>query len=431
MKLHVIIATMLLSFLFSIHSQESKTKNVAVIDVERGLKNLSRLKVSDLGKTIRYIPLETPDDDDGLIGKHIVVKVLKNYIVVEHRTSPSAYVDPGACLLFSKKDGRFIAKIGHPGQDPAAYSDCFSWTDEKEEFLYFGRQPNQLIKYDMKGNFCGKVELPSSELATYYVITDSEIIGYFDSFGASDPLSNQYALRIYGKDGRLKNTVPSFYPYTTPLTDDIYQSNLISGNLVYDIYGSWARAGAFIFEYTPARQIRQINALHAARIWKDGGNIRFKQDFVDTIYTVSGSKLTPSIAFHTGQFHWPVQERKSDKNNSGRVFMADIAENNNFIFFQCIRGLFSREIFLYNGLYNKKTATTKLSKNSDGIEDDLTHFLPFKPLGMSTSGELVSLVEVWEVMEWLEKHPEAKNNAKLSFLKNLNAEDNPVVILIE
>ena len=423
MKRNLII-TILLLFSFSIISQK-KTVNSAVIDIESGMGNLSRLKVSDFGKTIRYIPLETPDD--GLIGKDPVVKVLKNYIVVEYNTRPTL---PGACLLFNKKDGRFIAKIGHFGQDPAAYTDCFSWTDEKEEFLYFERKPNQLIKYDMKGNFCGKVEFLSSGLASYYLITDSEIIGYFDSFNILNLSSGNYSLGLFEKDGSLKDTIPSFFPYTTPSTDDIYQTSLVRGSSFYKFFGSWIRAGAFVFEYTPARQIRQINALHAGRIWKNNENIRFKQDFVDTIYTVSGSELIPSIAFNTGKYHWPVQERRSEKNNNERIFIADIYENNSFIFFQCIKGMFSKSV-LYNGLYNKKTDKIILSNNKDGIEDDLTHFMPFKPLGMSTSGEFVSLIEIWEVMDWLEKHPEAKSNKNLSFIENLDEDANPIIILID
>ncbi len=402
--------------------------NPVVIDVESALENLSDLKVSDLGKTIRYIPLETPNE--GLIGKNPVIKVLKNYIVVEHKNQPHL---PGICLLFNKDDGRFIAQIGHSGQDPAAYTDCFSWVDDKEKFLYFERKPNQLIKYDMKGSFCGKIEFPSTKLASYYLITDSEIIGYFDGFNIVNLSSGQYSLGIFNKEGHLKDTIPSFYPYATPFTDDIFQTNLINGSTLYDIFGSWTRAGAFIFEYTPARQVRQVNALHAARIWKNDGNIRYKQDFIDTIYTIAGSKLIPSVVFHTGKFHWPVEERRSEKNTNKRIFIADISENNDFIFFQCIRNMFSQELVctLYNGLYNKKTGKAILSENEDGIEDDLIHFMPFKPLGMSTSGELVSLVEVWEVMDWLEKHPEAKNNKNLSFLNDLDEDMNPIVVLIE
>lgn len=425
MKRNLIIATILLLFSFSVNSQKNRVMNPAVIDIENGLKNLSDLKVSDLGKTIRYIPLETPDD--GLIDKDPVVKVLRNYIVVES----GSLLSRGSCLLFSKEDGRFITKIGHIGQDPGAYTDCFSWADEKEEFLYFERKPDQLVKYDMKGNFCGKVKF-SSSVASYYLITDSEIIGYFDAFNILSLSSSQYSLGIFKKDGHLKDSVPSFFPYTTPFTDDIFQTNLMNGTILYGSFGSWTRAGAFVFEYTPARQIRQVNALHAARIWKNDKNIRYKQDFIDTIYTVSGSKLIPSIVFNMGKYHWPVQER-SEKNSNEWIFIADISKNTRFIFFQCIRGMFSRGSghILYNGLYNKKTAETKLSKHKDGIEDDLTCFMPFKPLGMSTSGEFISLVEVWEVMDWLKKHPEAKNNKNLSFLKDLDEEMNPVVILIE
>ncbi|GEM_PF-162407 len=428
MKQFLIITVTLFSFSLFTKSQENKITNLALIDVESGLKNLSRLKTSDFGKTIRYIPLETPDD--GLIGKNPIIKVLRNYIIVEYTPSFSS---PGTCLLFSKEDGRFITKIGHTGQDPSAYTDHFCWTDEKEEFLYFERKPNQLIKYDMKGNFCGKVEFHSSRLASYYLITDSEIIGFFDGFNITNLYSDQYALGIFEKKGSLKYTIPSFFTYTTPITEDIHQMNYINGKILYDVFGNWTRAGAFIFEYTSNRQVRQVNALHAARIWKNNESIRYKQDFIDTIYTVSGEKLIPSIIFNTGKYHWPVQERRSEKDTNERVFIADISENNNFIFFQCIRGMFSLglEGILYNGLYNKRTGRTIISQNKHGIQDDLTYFMPFRPLGVSTSGEFISFVEVWEVMDWLEKHPEVKNNKNLSFLKNLDEEMNPIVILIE
>ena len=311
-----------------------------------------------------------------------------------------------------------------------AYTDCFSWTDEKEEFLYFQRMPDQLVKYDMKGNYCGKIELSSSGLPSSYLITDSQIIGFFDDERRLGQGSEQYALGIFEKNGILKDKVPSFFQSVNPHTDDLYQTDLLNGATFYRYYGSWIRNGVIKFTYTPAIHVRQIWALNAQTIWKSNDNIRFKQDFVDTVYTVSGSKLIPSYAFNTGKFHWPLQERRNERNNRDRIFISDISENSSFLFFQCIRGMFSWPV-LYNGLYNKKTGETKLGLNSDTIEDDLTRFMPFKPLGMSTTGEFVSFIEVWEVMEWLEKHPEAKNNEKLSFLKDLDEEANPIVILVE
>jgi hypothetical protein len=448
MKQNLIIATILLSFLFSCKEQGNKTRssevigvenemqnlsrmsknqgnkteNFEIIDIESGLQNLSRLKISDFGKTIRYIPLETTDVS--LIGRSPVVKVLRNHVIVEYKISNSSS-DPGICLLFNKDDGRFIAKIGHAGQDPEAYTNSFSWTDEKEEFLYFERMPNQLIKYDMKGNFCGKVEFSFSGLASYYLINDFEIIGYFDGLSTA---SNQFVLAFFERDGLLKDTILSLFPKTL-ITDELLNISIMRGNTSYIRYGNWTRAGAISIEYK--NNTRQIIASNAARIWKNNEKVSFKQDFVDTIFSVTDGMIIPTIAFHTGKFHWPVQEKTSNRNNNERIFIADISENNNFIFFQCVTGMYSSEPVLYNGLYNKKTRETKLSKNSNVIEDDLTNLMPFKPLGISTSGEFVSLVEVWEVMDWLEKNPEAKNNERLSFLNELDEDMNPIVILIE
>jgi len=414
-----IMVMMLTFFLFVINSQENKTSNPVVINVERGINNLSRLKVSDFGKTIRYIPLETTDES--IIGANPVVKVLKDFIIVEYPipTALSSNSVQGVCLLFSKKDGRFISKIGHFGQNPAAYTNCFSWTDENEEFLYFQRMPNQLIKYDMKGNFCGKVEFLSSGLASYYIITNSSIIGYFDQLSHHN---SQFALRIFDNNGILKDSVSAFLQNTKIGAEDILGLSIFQGTFAQSIYGSWARTGVFIFQYKNSE--RHIIPMNTARVWKNNNVIRFKQDFVDTIFTVSGSKLIPSFVFYSGRFRWPEQERRSTRNTNERIFIADISENNSYVFFQCIRGLYAgldkndkSKPILYHCLYYKKTGEIKIGRNSDGIEDDLTHFMKFKPLGMSTAGEFVSFIEAWEVLDWIDNHPQVKNNSKLSFLK--------------
>ena len=419
MKRKLLVTGMLLSFLISCKNQESRIMDSGVIDIEHGLQNLTRLKVSDLGKTIRYIPLETTDD--GLVGANPTVKVLRDYIIIE-------FPRPRSCLLFSKKDGSFIAEIGHLGQDPQAYTDNFSWTDEKEEFLYFQRNSNQLVKYDMKGQFHERIEF-STSLASYFLMTDSEIIGYFSGLSSLGGIGvwEPYTLGIFDKEGNLKDTIPQLLERGEQIMTDglagitIYRSHIRFGN--------WANAGMMFIDLK--NDTRQVTAPKVARLWKNGEHIRFKEDFVDTLYTVSDSRLIPSFVFHAGKYQWPIQEVTSKKGTNERIFVADVSENNNSIFFQCIRGMYADEPILYNGLYNKKTGETKLGIHGDGIEDDLNRFMPFIPLGMSTAGEFVSLVEVGNVMEWLENHPEALNNEKLSFLKNLDEDMNPIVILIE
>ena len=112
-KNNLFIACLL--FLFACTNQEKSIIHLDVIDIEHSFQNLARLKISDFGKTIRYIPLETTDD--GLVGKNPVFKVLRNYIVVESQRR---------CLLFDKNNGSFITQIGRIGQGPDEYSNVFS-----------------------------------------------------------------------------------------------------------------------------------------------------------------------------------------------------------------------------------------------------------------------------------------------------------------
>jgi hypothetical protein len=402
----------LISLLVSCTNQENSITHSNIIDVESGLQNITKLKVSDLGKTIRYIPLETTDDC--LIGKDPIVKVLKNYIVIEANNS---------CFLFDKKDGSFISSIGHRGQDPEAYSGVFCRTDEKEDFLYFIRQPNQLIKYDMKGHFAGKTEFSSPPgLANCYLLTDSEIIGYYSGLNNM----NNFNLAFFDKSGTLIDTLPPFFSKIEESSNDILSISVIRGS---NIYGNWTKAGAIIIDYKEEK--KQIIALDATVLWKNDGNIRFKENFVDTVYTITNRKITPYITFNTGKWHWPEQERISKNNTRERIFIADVSENDKFIFFQCIKGLYADDPILYNGLYNKNTEATKLAKYSDMIEDDLTNFMPFNPLSISTSGEFISLVEAVDIMEWIEEHPEAKENKNLTFLKRFDEDMNPVIVLVE
>ena len=414
MKRILLFTSIVLIILFSCKNQGDNSMDAKDINVEHALQNLTRLRISDFGKTIRYIPLETTDE--GLVGNNPTVKVLKDHIVIEFST-------PKSCLLFSKKDGRFIASIGRVGQGPHEYSENFSWTDEKEEFLYFARRPDQLIKFDMKGVFCGKVEFSSPPgLASFYLLTESEIVGYFSGFNQT----NQFALAIFDKDGVMKDTVPLLLPIIQPEFDQVAGIQVTRG---ISTYGNWARSGAIVFDYKD--DTRHIFVTNARRIWKNKENIRFKENYIDTLYTLSDNKLIPSLIFHTGKYHLPVEDITGEKKTNERIFIADVSENDNFVFFQCIKGLLSDDPVLYNGLYHKKTGATKLGKYSDAIEDDVNHFMPFIPLGMSTSGEFVSLLEAGQIMEWLETHPEAKNNDKLTFLKTLNEEMNPVVVLVE
>ncbi|MDR1380980.1 MAG: DUF4934 domain-containing protein [Tannerella sp.] len=389
--------------------QEGGASNV--IDIEGALENAAAFTVSDFGKTVRYVPLETTDDC--LIGGDPKFKVLRNCIVVESQS----------CLLFDKNDGHFIAEIGHAGQDPEAFSGPLSIADGREEFLYFRHMPDRLVKYDMKGDFRGSVTMASPPgLPNFSFITDSAIIGYYTEL--SNPGNTMLA--VFDRDGAMRDTIPPFVPRKDFATNDITRLSFLFNEPVYGNLSVW---GVFIIDYKDGR--KQIMPVGNTPFREINGEIRFWEMFTDTIYTVTRGELLPSIAFNTGKWRWPADE-KTDRDHSGnRILVTDVAENGAFVFFQCIRGLFTDGQVIYNGLYDKETGETRLAAASDAIRDDLTDFMPFRPLSIATSGEFVSFAEAADIVEWLEEHPEAKGNAKLAFLKDLDADMNPVVILVE
>ena len=56
-------------------------------------------------------------------------------------------------------------------------------------------------------------------------------------------------------------------------------------------------------------------------------------------------------------------------------------------------------------------------------------FMAFHPKACSAQGEYGMIIDAGEVMTWLEENPEAAENEKLSALKELTDDSNPVVII--
>lgn len=78
MKTTILSASLLL--LLSSCTPTKTTNNLNAIDIAGSFEHLTELKVSQLGKNIRYVPLETTDSS--LIGNSYNIKLLKDKILV-------------------------------------------------------------------------------------------------------------------------------------------------------------------------------------------------------------------------------------------------------------------------------------------------------------------------------------------------------------
>lgn len=375
------------------------------VDVAGAMENLTELKLSELGKDVRYVALETTDSC--LIGANPNILLLDKYIVVTSRKD---------CFVFDKANGRFISKVGHVGEDPEAYSYAAASYNETNGLLYFQRAPNTLQKYDVQGNYRGKVTIPTPPVAPGdFAFTDSLIIGHYNSIGQG---YNERALLFFNEAGEQVDTVPSLFP-------------VLPEKQIWDIQNiSVKRLGVSAVALTVFKDGNQSAAISRHPfLWKLNGEVRFKESFNDTVYTVKRNALEPSVVFSTGKWHWGAEARTDAKDNESRLLVGAVFETENNIFFQCIRGLYAEKPETFNGIYDRKTGTTHMYAEEEGLTDDLSGFMPFSPMTCSIQGEYAMLVGADKVLGWLEEHPQEAGNEKLAVLKTLTEDSNPVVVV--
>lgn len=98
----------LLAFITVSCSEKNKT---CYIDVDYAMSTSSSKKLSDVIKTLEYVPLET--DSNSLVADNFKVALFDKDIAV---------ISKRKILLFDRKSGKFNKEILHWGRDPQAYA---------------------------------------------------------------------------------------------------------------------------------------------------------------------------------------------------------------------------------------------------------------------------------------------------------------------
>ena len=350
---------------------QAPQEGLCVIDVESALADLQDgLKLSDFGSRVRYVPLET--NDSCLVAAHPKALVTDDYVLVTSRIGTEHFVH-----AFERRTGRFVAKVGHRGEDPKAYTDFTPYYNAYNDLLYFERIPNQLQKYDWQGNYHGRAFVPVwPRRPASYFFCDSLVIGYHEP-SVYEPVGSRL-LSVFDETGEVKDSVPRLSGFPVRKEEEIAcigNSRITDwGWLHYAIYKDGS-ISCFLSNVRP--------------LWKCGESIRLKDGLNDTIYTwEKGIGLYPSFVFHTGK-----EEEDSQGGSVRDSWVFGVFEASEKIFFQA--GGPSWEV-----------------------------------QGTSTQEEIVDVLEAGEVVEWLEAHPEAKDNPRLAPLLKVKEEDNPVVVIV-
>ena len=140
--------------------------------------------------------------------------------------------------------------------------------------------------------------------------------------------------------------------------------------------------------------------------------------------------MEPRYIFNLGERHFPVEEHGYPESTKDYLVVTYVMETTDLIYFQCVKDMYG-EFHYYNGLYRKANGEVLMSKGKDDFTDDLTNFIPFRPIVHTEKGEFVGILKIEQIQEWLEEHPETKLEGALAPLKDLAFDANPVVVIVE
>ena len=328
-------------------------------------------------------------------------------------------------MVFDKESGKFLRSIGHIGNDPGGYSEATFWIDDITGELFFIGWNGTLMRYDLQGNSLGDVKVAPNlgvRNPACFVFTDSLIVSHQLSLLPIQGNEKKSPFLLLDKQGNVIDSIPSLLP-VIPVTTNVVRLNILKSEKARELYGNIGVHGMMTAYFNNDDAIESPRVL--STLWKHNGKVRFKEAYLDTIYTLSENKLSPYLIFNTGKYHYPAEERYQPKENDERVKIDYVMESTTLIIFQ-----FRQRGEVYTGIYNKDTQITQIAKGQNFV-NDIDHFMPLNPRNCNTDNEYVDLVQANTILEWMEEHPEVNPDGKFSFIKGINEESNPVVILMK
>ena len=410
------LGSIIASLLIACSPVTQKEKADGQIDVLPAFENLTELKVSYLGKNIRYVPLETTDSS---LVAGLEIGLLDDKILIASATRTERH-----CFLFDRESGKFIREVAQKGEGPKDYTSSFPIIHPVTKNLYFRRLPDKLLEYNQQDEYLGALSMnkfQSRNITPF--LTESELYVYEGKSLVKPEINGCLYLQNQYK-GKM-DTLTVFLQQKKQTNQKRTGFKAYAGTEKYGLFGY---NGAFMWEYINGT--KEFYPSKFEVLWLSGEDICFREVFSDTIFRIKDRTLEPRYIFNLGERHFPVEEHGYPESTKDYLVVTYVMETTDLIYFQCVKDMYG-EFHYYNGLYRKANGEVLMSKGKDDFTDDLTNFIPFRPIVHTEKGEFVGILKIEQIQEWLEEHPETKLEGALAPLKDLAFDANPVVVIVE
>lgn len=355
----------------------SPVKRLHEINLTKLPQTESTIKLSQIAQGIKYIPLET--NNNCLIGPSPRFFLYDSIIVccAHHQI-----------ILFNSKNGKFIRNIGAYGKGPDEFINSSGCYVKNDSLVICAKGWDlSLLEFNLNGKLIGRQKFHKTFDNIAWLKKDSYVLFY-------PKITNADRVQFEVIDAKTKRINSTFYD-NRPFKD----------------------TNKFTF--------------FGAEFYQFNNSLYVKEYFNDTIFQIDENRKVASIVFNSGKYSPPFYERETfdfTEYHSVRY----ILETNNLIFFKLN---FKKEThFCY---YDKRTRsvfiTNHSKKENNGFENDIDGFVPFCHQTLNNKNELVGYVNPNQIRQWFNENPDkaAKLSPELKKLKNINANNNPVLMIVK
>lgn len=380
------------------------------------IERADTLPLSGLCNKLSYVTLET--SDSSLIGKAPQFFITKTKILVSSHKCP--------LLVFDRATGQFLNHVGHKGDDPEGYSDdgwgnVSFWVDRNLETIYFPKDFDALVKYDIDGKYIGKVKLPKgiqADISGCYLYIQNDTILCHNKYVCNENTPLLFAFGgttgdLYWRINPQKPLLPSY----SEIESDEYQ------------YGFVPKYGGNMRKFYFANNRSYIYSPTASSLWHNNNSnaLYFKENFVDTIYLVKDGFLTADKTINLGTQTWPYDLRCDNDASSGKLAVSYLLESKQFIYMYLVNDLYGKNSKPFLAIYDKVKQTTRL-KTNDRLINDIDNALPIVIQGVTTEHQFYGVLHPADIIAFKQSQ-QSKLPEQLSSINS--EEDNPVVVILE
>ena len=401
----LLITAIVITFALFSCTEEDKTKDLRVIDLEGNVGKTRVMNLSEIAESIEYIPLET--NNESLLASPLMYLNFENgrLYIRQFQTE----------IKIFNQEGKFIKSFNKQGRGPQEYENLSSFYVDPLTNNLFVYSLRKLTEYNNEGDFIKRILFNQTKEISIY--------GPNKCFKINE---NLYLVTFRNYKSK----------YSSCVTDSLF-------NVLYFINYSEKEHS------TRLNSQIQIGFL-SPYFYKFRDSVRVFNGYGYNILTASNPKgVDTSFILNYGKYDY-INANLKVRNYNNRSFIRryySVYESSNYIFMQFHMGSLPHkkvmlkrhkveetvELPIAESIFNKKTGEflfiAQPEFNQFGFKDDLQGGPAFWPYYISEDDYMVTIIDAHKIIKHAQTYEVSDKFKKIA--DNLKETDNPVLVLVK